>query len=439
VDSARTLDLGSPNPEALRVAHLRQIREDLHDVGGVEAESALTWLDFSEQERRKVLDVVNLFRDRNTVDELGVGVVRDSFAELLFPGTSTLHTRAKYALFIPWIYREIERSPTKSQDPWPQARNAELRLIDQLADSEDGRSAIGIDARATLKTFASTIYWSALGRWQIRAYPQSQDQYHRWVRAGGARAGSPPTDDDSEDFALGGWHARLPDPPERFPRSASFRLNADQSEYVAERIVMAAPSSLLAFLLDRRIDVGDVESPWLLPGGLGLPSELADQLHHAGCFSLAINGAPLLYNLMLSELRPDKRESIEDFRGRLSDWSREIDDRAKELGAWDRKGDFWEIVESTGARPTPPTRRFIENWLDLTIDGDPESVANDKRARQLISNQERRVKGGRARLHSQAALALWGGDTGTGRLSYRWSNVQQIVGDVVQGFQATDA
>jgi hypothetical protein len=56
--------------------------------------SAFVWLDYSERERRKMLDVVDLFREHDTRDELGVGSVRDAFADMLFPGTSTIMTRA---------------------------------------------------------------------------------------------------------------------------------------------------------------------------------------------------------------------------------------------------------------------------------------------------------------------------------------------------------
>ena len=60
--------------------------------------SAFVWLDYSERERRKMLDVVDLFREHDTRDELGIGSVRDAFADLLFPGTSTIMTRARYFL-----------------------------------------------------------------------------------------------------------------------------------------------------------------------------------------------------------------------------------------------------------------------------------------------------------------------------------------------------
>jgi hypothetical protein len=56
--------------------------------------SAFVWLDYSERERRKMLDVVDLFREHGTRDELGIGSVWDAFADLLYPGTSTIMTRA---------------------------------------------------------------------------------------------------------------------------------------------------------------------------------------------------------------------------------------------------------------------------------------------------------------------------------------------------------
>jgi len=48
--------------------------------------SAFVWLDYSERERRKMLDVIDLFREHDTRHELGVGSVRDAFADMLFPG-----------------------------------------------------------------------------------------------------------------------------------------------------------------------------------------------------------------------------------------------------------------------------------------------------------------------------------------------------------------
>jgi len=71
------------------------------------AESFLSWLDFSEAERRKMIEIVTLFNERDTRDELGLAIIRDGFADLFFPGTTTLQTRARYFFFVPWLYRQF--------------------------------------------------------------------------------------------------------------------------------------------------------------------------------------------------------------------------------------------------------------------------------------------------------------------------------------------
>jgi len=55
--------------------------------------STFAWLDHSEEHRRQILDVLDLFRERSTVDELGLGTIRDAFADMFFPGTSAPQTR----------------------------------------------------------------------------------------------------------------------------------------------------------------------------------------------------------------------------------------------------------------------------------------------------------------------------------------------------------
>jgi len=51
--------------------------------------SVFAWLDTDdEQQRMRVL--IDLFKDEGTVDELGIGTIRDAFSSALFPGTSNL-------------------------------------------------------------------------------------------------------------------------------------------------------------------------------------------------------------------------------------------------------------------------------------------------------------------------------------------------------------
>ena len=64
------------------------------------------WVDFSKEDREKVLDVMNLLQEQGAVDEIGIGLIRDAFSNYFFPGTSTVQTRAKYFLIVPYVLQE---------------------------------------------------------------------------------------------------------------------------------------------------------------------------------------------------------------------------------------------------------------------------------------------------------------------------------------------
>ena len=49
-----------------------------------------------------------LFQERESRDELGLGSIRDSIADHIFPGTSTIQTRLRYMLFIHWLFQMLE-------------------------------------------------------------------------------------------------------------------------------------------------------------------------------------------------------------------------------------------------------------------------------------------------------------------------------------------
>src|SRR5688572_25367639 len=97
--------------------------------------STFSWLDHSEEQRRKVLDVIDMFKEKGTVDELGFGTIRDAFADLLFPGTSNLMTRAAYYLFVPWTYVRLERQKVAPGEMAGKSRRDEIRLIHRLLES----------------------------------------------------------------------------------------------------------------------------------------------------------------------------------------------------------------------------------------------------------------------------------------------------------------
>jgi hypothetical protein len=388
------------------------------------------WIDQSEHQRRKMLDVLDLFRQKETRDELGVSAIRDGFADLLFPGTGSLQTRVRYFLFVPWMYEALEERRVSSADIARRARTVEVGLIEALLKSENNDGTIGRVSRAALHRFPSNIYWYGLGVLGIRLFSGSQDQYHRRLDAFYSGRQSAVRTDDGETMhtVRRNWHPGLPDPPTNFPSEASFRLERAEAEYLRERIMTQAPRSLLAFLVDRG-SVADVAFPWSHPQFSEFSLLIRSQLTHAQNFSDTFHGAPLLYNLMLAEMS-GRSDLIDTYRGDLATWGTDIADRGPQLQQWDLR-EFWHVAGSGGARITGRTRKFVEEWIALVLKaGDVAQIADSKMARQLIHERERVLKSSLARLDNARARELWTGAAGTGRLTYRWRNAMTIVADI---------
>ena len=129
--------------------------------------STFTWLDYSEREKRKMLDVIEISLASKKPRRVRNRNCKGRFADLLFPGTSTIQTRARYFLFVPWIYLGLERRKTSADvmADLTQHRSKTYRRARGF-----GRSAgtIGVLARASLKRLPSNVYWQGLGVWGIR-------------------------------------------------------------------------------------------------------------------------------------------------------------------------------------------------------------------------------------------------------------------------------
>src|SRR5881227_549610 len=54
--------------------------------------------------------------EQDTRDEIGFLLIHQGFADRFFPGTSVLHTRVRYALFVPWVYQRAARSRRRGSD-----------------------------------------------------------------------------------------------------------------------------------------------------------------------------------------------------------------------------------------------------------------------------------------------------------------------------------
>ena len=232
--------------------------------------STLSWLDSSESERKAVMELVSALNEPGTLDELGIGSIRDTIADALFPGTSTIQTRARYFLFIPWILQMVEARPRANSNQL--ARQLQLQLCDALAATHGaGQGVIGREARASLQRWPSSIYWVGLERWGIRREPGSIPS-HQDVRRGPSAllqatwAPDDPVEDrryESADGLPGRW-AKLPEPPEGFPDNATFDMSPEEARFLRDCIELKHPQTYLAHILREGNATGiwDAEYPW---------------------------------------------------------------------------------------------------------------------------------------------------------------------------------
>ncbi len=396
--------------------------------------ASLSWLDLTAADRDKVRRVLDLFSEQGTVDELGVGSLRDTISNALFPGTSVLHTRLRYVLFIAWIYRELE-SWGPGYDVAHHAREMEVALIDALAASDDTAGVIGIDAGANLARLASNAYWALLVHWGLFVPARPQSWYHRNFddlvakQSHVARADDPGVIWTRQPT----WHPRIPGAPSDFPATADFALTAEESDFVLGRILERCGDTALAWLAQE----GSTELAdklWDEPAIGHAPAEIRQLVELARRFSLHIQGAPLLYNLLLAEMRHGMQPSdgdaklIEKYRAELAEWA-----------AWEAEEEpfnpdrLWALVMREGGRLKDPQRRFVETWANTIREHGPEAVADSDDLRQLIRRREQQLKGQRARVINDGRLLDWSGRTGVGRMQFRWPNVRQLLVDLHEG------
>jgi hypothetical protein len=413
--------------------------------------SQFAWLDYSEQERRKAQDVVRLFQDKGTVDELGIGTVRDALADYLFPGVSTIQTRARYFLFIPWIHLGMERDKIATSKAPGIGRHREVELIKALLESDDHEGIIGREAVGDLQRLPSAVYWAGLRVLGMRRCPGAREHYYRsldnYYRSHHLRRTNA---EDGIAEALGhqvNWHESLPPAPDDFPHTAALELRRIDADYLHQQILAQVPDSMLAFTVDRA-QWESVQFPWQHPDVADVGPNLGKVLNDARNFSLVMHGAAILYNLLMAEKRTATFKAANNngeaesagvfapahYREVFVEWAAAIDRRLPELQSWSADlGPFWQTVKSVNQRIHPSTEKFIQTWIEYALQESPATLADKRKARDLIQQRERRMKRGRARLSNPRALELWGGESGMSRLAYRWSQGQTIVDDILQG------
>ena len=399
----------------------------------------IAWLDASREDQRRMREIVNLFTQSESRDELGIGQVRDAFSDSLFPGTSTLHTRARYLLFVPWCFVAAAGKGGTVARGERRVEDNERALIAGLTDLGATDGLIGRVAGVAVKTLPSTVYWGALRQYAIVRVAEP-------FNALGLPSSPDPDQEELAERVLGAWSPTLPPVPPGFPRhpETGFELSRAEAGWLQERMLGGTEGSLLHHLAsDGNRPQATSGAPWDDPICHTPASEVKKVLEHARLFSLATHGASFLYNLMIAEhyvaAGHTKIENpVDAYRDRLKEWAQECEKNDKALSGWDR-GAFWDLILAINPQVRPVTRAFLSTWFDRVCRLEIQQAADDQELRKLIGRRERTQKGSQSRLTNDRLLAAWSGQSGTRRLTYRWDQVNRIIRDLHDGLEAAGA
>lgn len=436
--------------------------------------SGLGWIDFSSQERDQVQAALDALATPGVLDELGVGPVRDAFADRLFPGISTIQTRAKYFTLTAHLLRETMdkvkgRKTSLGFEAYLARREKECRiaLVSRLrapASSEPAKAVgsgiiggrFGVNPHREVTRRASSIYWNGLREFGfVRPEGLSLAEFARVavddrkaLRLALLDRGSERGDDaDAESTA------HLPsitdlDLPDDYLDALSIDLLPGEARQLRYHIKSRRPRSLLGRILARDdaleeiadftplANASDKRAPTAFELFCELPSitricdsdqELGETLRYARLFWRLLEGAHIRYNVLVHS-RHGTPEHARKFADAWSEWREEI---ARDFPSdWDTRV-LWRITDAQGVSLRPRTRDFITDWIEETRRGKPDPDRCDK----LVEQQERRNKGARARLRpgNPDRENQW---VGIRVLDYRQPQACRILRDIRDGLRA---
>ena len=411
--------------------------DDKSNVGRKTRQPTLTWLDLTARDRDRMQKLLNLFNEQGTVDEMGLGMIRDAFSAELFPGITSLQTHLRYVLFVPWIYKKLDTQRAVEADLNENLRRVEVNLIKPLAETGD-TGVIGINAGANLQRRPSSIYWNCLRSWGIFQFQRSQGWYHsqRLRKKDRALGRSNDYDDLSADRPY--WHPKLPEIDPDFPWSVTFELRKEEADFIQEQITTQCSGSLLAFLSTQPRKRFDAKF-WDLPVIKTASTSVKETVELARRFSLFVESMPIVYNLMLAEQQTELAEFSDEATDRVEEYQLLLEDWIAEERREHHRfvpSDLWAFLSQVRCPVKYPTKIFINSWADRLETIGVSNIGEDSEIRELVTKREVRLKGKkRARLANPDRLRDWYGGSGLGRLDFNWFRAKELLLELYQGLE----
>ena len=394
----------------------------------------LGWIDFSKSERSKILSVLDLLQENGTLDELGIAPVRDGFSNIFFPGTSTIQTRAKYFLIVPYALKDLERSSEAN----PNVLRRTLDAIERDCGEQllaQNRNEIGIIGGRSLlrgqwvKRAPVEIYWNGLRQYRIftggnltlteylRTSCALKNRKATLKKLGNRNDNAEDNEYDDKDAGSTGtfqfWN--LPSYPADWMESLEMRLTAEEASFLKAQIVANYPDTMLGTILRKNLtQVLDCEnfdelSEWIDQ----FPEHIQNDYWLALQFSHFLYIVRIAYNIITSD---HKNETANSEYERLHPAFKE-----------EASVDLDKVISRLGIAGNVPLCNFLRAAQRSILADDFDGLC------KCIKDQEVLLKGtGRAKTAhpEEFDVDAWFGGY---YLDYRFTNAKTILRDIFEG------
>ena len=392
----------------------------------------LGWVDFSKEDREKVLDVMNLLQEPGAVDEIGIGLVRDAFANLFFPGTSTVQTGAKYFLIVPYVLKEAcsgkyGNNLSKVIQHIDDEEKACGVILLEHCPNEDGIIGKRVLPKKWVARKPSNIYWNGIRVYGIctqdisipelvkasLALQAMKKNVSLGNRNDDADENERDDADAGNDFAMqffsvpddyyGDWRKDL-----------TVRLTPTEAAFLRSKIETNTSGTLLCYLLKNNIDVNKYDSFEAIYEDIhdDVPEELARIMYMACEFNRLVYAARVRYNYILSDGQNEQA---------AEKWTDIVEKKAFMMSV-----DIDAVLEMLKIN-NYKLRRFLTSFKAAVLTEDFDS------ADRAIIDREVEIKSkARAKLlkrENYAPDAWIGGEY----LDYRFFSARRILNDIYSG------
>lgn len=404
--------------------------------------ASIGWIDFSTNDRDRVGSVLDLLRPEGMVDELGMGTIRDALANQLFPGISTIQTRAKYFFIIPYIlydYQAAKPAQRRGKTPSRFLEDKEYEVMWQLAEKYnyvEGNGVIGISKRKPNKIVRrpSAIYWNGLYTYQFintqglaaESFLKQSVNPSMVTLLSSVQQGDDSTGDDADAEHENVFKIRV-SPKLNWNENMALDLHKEEAEFFQDRIISIAKNKLIAELLQNdklwQIFIKADNFMQFAKAAIALPitANLKAMLILAHDFSELMYGAHLAYNCCLH----NKVFNSNHFDEEWNDWLKDIKDNMLDYENFNPDVLFSYAITTRGT-----TAQFVKDWWKLTQNNFPDIKKRDV----LVEQQEAMVKGGKARLRWKKTDDVkennW---LGLKHFDYRFFQARTILKDIRTG------